>query len=1139
MCVCVSRLLGTCDDRWLRHVYPGQSRLDALLPASMVSMEVITECAGKGEVLPVCFTEGGVHGDLALFLGSDVHPIGAGGDKEATTCQKEGRRGSNVADPDFGAGSDGFVAVGVDPQSSTTIVLKPGFRLILFESSSSAASPSQCASPPSSLLFLQDSPEALARIQLVRFGGVDCVGVTASDDGVSCLLGTDYEMEKVRDGNLESAGGVDTSAPSSDEGSSSSESKEAQDTPLPAYVLAGMGLTRQPGFEMSKTMGARLRDEVARAFPLGAGVDTSEHQQAGGAAASVVAAQRGALAYSRELSAAHEAVIALLAARPPCFNAEGPPYAPDVAVPAGGEPTTGVNDEVERDQNRVLNILIETLFAYKSILEKGLEIVPKCGRASQAKHATTARKADKVVHTLSSSALRFLARSGDMLHVWGLDPVLYCPIFPGVRALVQGAVRRAAEAIGSYTQDGQQAFERAVVVSLTRSMVTRVPDTYKWVLPLAALELTSPGDFPDNGWWDTCVALVGDRHGKTDETVNSTSRLKLAKLFKMVISANTRADGGPTKDKPNQERSSGEDKEGLEACTDETTKNKAVNPGIAQVRKVVGSWLEFDEAEVPKLTEVCGTGDDCADDDSEDNDDAEVARQGAKLSPQKWDLGFDTCGWAGDQGAAAVAALARDRGITMGAVKAGVEATNRLGNDESESDAFFSTLSKLWSTATTDRATMNAIQAAEATAFSRDDVLRRLVLMETTMNSVFARVPSYVMCEARRWSEWMAEVRHSLSAVEEGGDSTTIGWLRYLLSHPPPAFESKTNMGSDASSTASSSSSSSDGDSDSSDGSKNSSNSGSGGGEEGDKEKPTAGSPDASSLVTVAGPQEALPPHNKVRRDSRERMKIKLGLLDELGMAVGAEESENNISAETKEEFNARARSLFGISTSQTRGVVSAKKLPSSIAAAHEAGSTKVRSRSGPAGEATKTAMVASNSSPGVSIHKEDTADEGEDSKFITFVAESFRPQRDNTDWHREVIPDPVLPAVSSDATSTAALAVADQEPTEAPEKTDAVTDKPAVGNEKAADRDHTIDTGQQLETPAASSPQNLPDGLLSGSDLPSETIPEHVTIEPAHTGRELDTQTGIVAEKDDGIRYDSTGCSYRSIELSSASNGV
>ena len=951
------------------------------------------------------------------------------------------------------------------------------------------------------------------------------MGVTTSDDGVGCLLSTDCETGKARDGTLKSARDGDTSACPSAEGSpgsdssSSSESNEAQDTPLPAYVLAGMGLIHQPGFEMSNTMGARLQDEFARAVQLGSGVDSSGHEQKGEAAGSVVAAQRAALAYSRELSATHEAVIALLAARPPCFNAAAPPCTPDMAVPPGGEPTTGVSDEVERDQNRVLNNLIETLFAYKGIVEKGLGIVPKCSRASQAKIAKSAREADEMVDTLTSSALRFLARSGDMLHVWGLDPVLYSPIFPGVRALVQAAVHRAADVIGSQSHDRRQNLERAVVASLTRTMVTRVPDDYKWVLPLAALALTSPGDLPDNGWWDTCVALVDDQHEKI-ETGGSTSRLKLAKLFKMVMSADKRAEGVVVKDQPKPVRSSGDDEDGLEARTEETTEKKVVNPGLAQVRKVVESWLEFDEAKVPISSVVSDAGHDCADDESEDDDDDGVAKQGIKLSPQQWDLGFDTSGWAGDRGAAAVAALARDRCILMDA-KVDVEGANRLGGDESGSDAFFSTLSQLWSAATSDRAMMSVVQAAEATAFRRDKVLRRLVLMETTMNSVFARLPAYVMCEAGRWSEWMVEIRCALHAVDQGGDSATVGWLRFLLSHPPPAFESKTDMGNDASSTTPSSSSSADGDSDSGNGSSSSSNRGSDSDEEGAKEKQTADSPDAQPLAAGAGPQEALPPHNKVRRDSRERMKIKLGILDELGMAVGAGESENDMPAEVKEEFNARARSLFGISTSQTRGVISAKKLPPSIAAAGEAENTKERSRSGPADGAAKAVMMASNSSPGIDTQKEDHADEGEECKFITFVAESFRPQRDNSDWHREVTPDPIPQPVSSDATSVAAPTVADQGPIESPELNTAVTNK---SGKSAADRDDTVDTGQELEAPPTGSPQSVPDGALTDVDSSPQTFPEHVVIEPAYPGRGADTQTGEVTENDDGVRYDLTG---------------
>lgn len=1084
------------------------------------------ECAGKGEVLPVCFTEGGIHSDLALFLRSDVYPIGGGGDNGASRIyQQDGRKGPNAAGSGGDAVMDGFVTVGADPQSATTIVLKPGFRLILFESSFSSASFSNPPSSCSSLLLLRDLPEALARIQLIRFGGVDCVGVTASDDGVSCLLSADCEMDpshrKVRHGSLDCAeDGEESSSSSSDEASGSSESIEAQDSTLPPYVLAGMGLISQPGFEMARTMGARLQEELARAIPSRSGkADVSEQQQSREEPVTpVVIAQREALAYNSQLNATHEAVIALLVARPPSFNAVGAPCTPDAAIPPGGEPTTGVSDDVERDQNRVLNNLIETLFAYKGVLEKGVDTVPKCDRASQAKHAMAALEAEEVTHSLASSALRFLARSGDMLHAWGIDPALYSPVFPGVRALVQGAVCRAADTIRSQRQDVQQALESAVVVSLTRSLVTRMADDCKWVLPLAALALSSPGDLPAGGWWDTCVALVGDRRGKIGESGGSASHLKLAKLFKMVVSADIGAGEGRAKDKSKQERSAGDGQENLEACTEKTMENGAVNPGLAQVRHVVGSWLDFYETEVPKLTELLTTGHDSAKDDSEDDGDTDIVRQGAELSPQQWDLGFDTSGWARDRGAMAVAALARDRGIPVG-IKTGVEDANGRdeNGDKNGNNAFFSTLTRLWSKATTDRAAMSEVQAVEAKAFSRDDVLRRLVLIETTMGSTFARLPGYVMCEAGRWAEWMAEVRRALSAVEVGGgDGSTIDRLRFLLSHPPPEFESKHHARNKVSLSPSSSSSSSAEDSDSSNGS-GSGNSGGESGEDSGTEEPAKGSSAASSSATGAGPQplavagevkplEALGAHPKVRRDSRERMKIKLGLLDGLGMAAGAE-SKNDMSAEMREECNTRARHLFGISTSQTRGISLAKN-------------TKEPARFGPAGKVVNTTVATPGFPASVNIHEEDDTGEGEERKFFTFVAESFRPRRDNSDWHREAIPDPVPPVIPSGTTGDASLAVTDQGPIEPRVKgAAAVNDEPAVENETAADTGRTVDTGKQDMEQPTGPPQNLLNGTHSDSDSSSEALPEKVAAKTAQAGKELFPLAEKAAVKD-GSRY-------------------
>lgn len=1088
----------TCTFRWLRRVYPGQPRLETLVPASMVSMDIIASCAGKGEILPVCFTEGGLHTDLALFLGSEVLPIAAAENKGSILAQQRSKERLGVVGSGGGLGPDGFVTVGVDLQSSTTtIILKPGFRLILFEtstssSSSSSSSPSSTSSPPSSLIFLQDSPDALAGVQLIRFGGVDSVGVVAADDGTGCLENnandtknsSAQDVERALTSSSSEKSSSDSSSDASDD-SSSTESKEAEDIPVPSFVLAGMGLIRQPGFEMSKTIGARLREEIARAFPreLGSGEETGQ-QALGESMATIVTTQREALAYSGQLGATHEAVIALLAARPPCFEPDLPRFAPDITVPPGGEPTTGVSDDVERDQNRVLNNLIETLFAYKTTLEKGVDTVAKCDRASQEKIAMTARKAEQLANRLASSTLRFLARCGDMLHVWGSDPALYSPVFPGVRALVHGVIRRVAHATEAPNPD-EAVLERNILSNLTRSMVTRVADECEWIVPLAALAINSPGDLPANGWWDTAVALLADRHSGVDGTEGVPSRLTLGKLFRMVVVAGARTGGGLVPLNHMLDHSPADDKDSRETSTEAVCKNKVMLEGMALVRAVVGPWLEHHEPEVPRLP----SDEDVASEDSANEaGDDESSRHGIILSPQRWDLGFDTSGWVRDRGATAVAALTRDRGLPF-------DINGRRGGEQ-ENNSFFIALSQLWTAAKTDRAMMNAMQAEEARPFSGDDMLYRLVFLEVTMNFIFARLPGYVMCEASRWLQWIAEVRRSLSVVEGGSDSSSIGSLRYLLSHPPPAFVAKSKVSDDISS---SFSSSQDG----------SSNSGSDSGEDGDNNaKSTKGQPiveersressdlsytngDSQSLA-VAGdvkPVETLggegAGHSKVRRDSRERMKIKLGLLDGLGMAVaGGENGNNDSSAEAKMEFNARARSLFGVSTSTARGVISARNPSSSSSAVAAAGSSTAANDSalpgsGPAGQGSKppTSTKLVGRSVSVNGHEEENADEEEECKFITFVAESFRPQRDNSDWHKEAKPAPPRRNVSADATSTADLVMAGQKVTDsAKDETIDVADTASSADETisvakntAVDEGHKDGETQQIAPAVAS----------------------------------------------------------------------
>ena len=1051
----------------------------------MVSMEVIAACAARGEVLPVCFTEGGVHSDLILFLGSEVLPIGAGEDKDPR-WQPSIKNAAGVAGNCTSSASDGFATVGGDPQFSTTVVLRPGFRLIIFDNSSVPSSgPSTSSSP---LLFLSDFPDALAAVQLIRFGGVDSVGIAAVDDGIAQLR--DADDERLEGGHADSAGGNEESSVSS------SDEEEAQDNPVPYFVLAGMGLTRQPGFEMSRTMGARLEEEVMRALSSNSEIDVAAQQRTVGPVATLVRAQKEALSYSSELSATHEAVIALFATRHPCFAKEGPPCTPDATVPSGGEPSSGVSDDVERDQSRVLNNLVETLFAYKSTLENGVDTAPKSDRAAQTKYATAASRAEKVAHDLISFALRFLARSGDMLHALRADPVLYSPIYPGVRARINGAIRTATEAMKPQMRNEMGALARILVANLTQGMTTRVANDFKWVLPLAGLAVTNPGELPDEGWWDTCVALVGDRQSGTDTAGGRRSRLTLAKLFKMVT-----AEAGAGHEVVNSKLNgtTGSEKGGsLEATTTRPSQQKHVGKKLAQIRALIGSWLDRSEVDVSKLT---SSEDDAAQvvvgEGGEDEDEeGSTSRRALSLSPQQWDFGFDTSTWARDQSATAVAALVRDSGLPFDPAE-GLHHRKKQNSEENDKNVFFGALSRLWAAATSDRASMNLMQAEEAKVFSGDEVLRRLVLLETTMNSVFARLPGFVMCEAGRWVEWIAEIRRSLSTVQNsGGDSASSGWLRFLLSHPPPAFESSRKVGDDHSSSSSSSSSSSDGGSGSDSDSDGSSSSERGSVEGSQKKKVNDKSADGVSTTQNAAAQPPIvtdeveqqeetgggAPHNKVRRDSRERIKIKLGLLDELGMARGGQGGKNDVSAETRQEFSARASSLFGIPTPQTRGVALARNRTSSASATRALAGANTRSDPLEQTDKMGTTIV----SAGAHSIVEDEDHETEEYKFITFVAESFRPQRDNSDWHKEANPEPGPPDTSKDTSSFAILGEKKNQK-EAVDGTVAA-DLPVVAAPCTAEgRDESIDPKKEIVTGTPSLPHHQPNPL---EKRPSDSQP-------------------------------------------------
>lgn len=1078
----------------------------------MVSMDIIAACAAKGEILPVCSTEGGIHIDLALFLGSDVLPNEAAEDKEPPRRKIDAKRESIAFGNDGGSSECyGSVTVGEEPQSSTTFVVKMGFRLILVARSLDFANPQRLKSPGNvtSMVFLEDSPEALSGVQLIRFGGVDSVGSPAADDGGGCSLHSKDCESSSNVTSIELAAGEDisrSSAPSDDNESSGSESKEGEDAKMPPFVTGGMGLRCQPGLEMSKTMGGRLQDEMVRALPPALEASGFDERQVRASRAAFSIAQKEALAYSCQLSTTHEAVITLLAARPPCFTQDVQHRTPDPTVPSGGEPPSGVSDDVERDQNRVLNNLIETLFAYKSTIERGSDTVPRCERASQAQHAEAARKAEQLAYRLTSSALQFLARSGDVLHACGSDPVLYSPVFPGVRALVHSAIRRAAGTMRPPNQDREGVLECFVVGSLTRSMMTRVSSDCTWVVPLAALAVNSPDDFPAKGWWDAFGTLVADRHRESEESSGDSSRISLAQLFKMVTAADkARASDSHTGIALESDHTPDRDPDHLEARTLGFGQDESATQGINKVQAVVSSWHELDDSEVPKVTTVNddnlqdSVGEAC---DDEECDGDETIHHGITLSPQRWDLGFDTSDWARDGGAAAAAAYNGNQDDPFG-IDDGVGGPDDRGSGNFNS--FFCSLSSLWTAAVSDRSKMNATQTAQAKAFSGDDVLRRLVLLEATMNSVFARLPGFVLCEASKWSEWISEVCRSLSTVREGcGNNASIGWLRFLLSHPPPVFESKSNVGDAVSSSSSSGSTDSNsGDSDSD--STSSTTSGRNGvgeaiDEENAKRGPiskTANDEISENSAAFSGElnQRESPgagvPHSKVRRDSRERMKIKLGLLDGLGTAVGSEQSDDVVTAETSKEFMARASSLFGIPTSRLRGVASAKKLPSSTTEnGTDVDSDECLRFSRTENVGTRATVGTMPALSNVSTHDEFDTGKDEEPKFITFVAETFRPQRDDSDWHKEETPVSAPLETSTDGKNTVALIVPDQSTASTSTATVVEDDTTSMATHPEDDENAKTQMIQQLktsETVSSSVASSPPEVDRDGSTTPTE----------------------------------------------------
>ena len=937
----------------------------------MVNLEVISTCAGKGELLPIRFTDGGVHVDLALFLGSDVLP-----DENAPSSVESGAK-VIINDVEM----DGRVIVGQGPDP-TTVVLKPGFRIMLFTnsmefsalrmpfSSSSASSKVRRTSDTSTqLVFLEDSPSALGQLQLIRFGGIDRLGVEAADEDNAPQL----EQDDVE------------SRAESQETSSSRESNVDGDRPFPPLFLAGMGLYHRPGSETLRILGDRMCDEIAGAFTLA--VRRIEIQKA---VAAVTTALGEAHAYSEQLSADHEAVVMLLTDRPPCFELTARFSVSSVAVLPGGEPRAGVSDDVEGNQNRVLNNLIETMFAYQNTLEKGVDTAPTLNRAAQAARVQAARKFERMARRLAWSGLRLMSRACDILNASGLDPVIYSPIFPGVLRMISGLIRNASLDASRQVKDE----ESVVLGAISRGLVARVPHDSAWMIPLAAMAATTHEYFPADGWWNTCIVLLADRHGLKPKT---PKQLTLAQLFQSL----SEGSGGISDPIESEEGRVNENNLGGEREVARDSDHTARGP--EHIQDVFGSQLDHEDvkAEAVLPSSQDGVTNDTDSDENEDN----TNNKRVPLSPQRWDLGFDTSEWTGNRSESTI--------TTNGFVD---------GENGAETDSFCELLMQRWAEVKADRSKLTPTQALVARPFSHDDVLQRLVLLEVTMKEVFASLARHVMTEAGQWSQWIAKIRRCLKAMREDsgrGRRALSEELSFLLTRPPPSIGSDTTAeGQVLASSASPSCCSSDGSGDS-----DSSFSGKGGngcaeqdrssfirvdgeprvgdvnGNGNDNDNGNGNSygngTESDSRLSLNAPSDDLKPPDsealcgglRFRRDSRERMKLKLGQVGGIEQKLTLDQTKNRAPVQARREFTARASNLFGVSSQHPKagvGLISARSVVQRTV-------RKTEERPDPNATHSK-AMVSNDEQEGM-----DDVDE-----YITFVAESFRPRRDNSDWYRE-----------------------------------------------------------------------------------------------------------------------------------------
>ncbi|CAM9302843.1 unnamed protein product, partial [Choristocarpus tenellus] len=669
----------------------------------LVSLEIISSSAEKGEVLMISGVDGGVHPDLALFLGSPLQTVHHRQELGETVVIVEATMGGEMR-------------------------LKHGFRLIMLTNSLDTTADSHevkenIGVPP--VVLLQDSLAALSGVQVIRFGGTDYVGarghgLMAENSGSLNLWKSEQDRET-----------SDEDCSSEDSGEATSQDSNGEQVAycsLPPLILAGMGLTRLPGYESCLLLEAEINNTVRFGLSY---------------------EKEGDPSFSHLLNTAHEAVIGLLSTVPN-YSKEG----------------ASLSGLYFADQNRVLNKLLDLIFSYHSVMERVRDVLLGNDRTAEKKLTPCAFQVRLQATCTTTAALALLSRFNEALTAWGADPALFDPSFPGVQSAVVSSVKRMIQCRVSDMEDKANMsqvtlppIELDVVKHLVKVLGMRVPPQSTWLLPIAAMAVTQPNLFPCIGWWRAFLMLVAAHNGQQ----LGVTKPGFAYLFRSISSSTTKK------------------KYSKHGGLDTRTIVGPTSDDFARVISLIQDITEIMEEE--KTTERVQEVVIAKNKSKRDDEDEESSGGKLRRMPHSWDTRFNTSGWA--------ARVAEEVEVAQKfSVSASGDVCEELSlpSDSVIPRPFLDKISQLVTAVKQGRSSMNPSQVLASRDVCNDEgVVQRLILIEASMTTMFSGLTLHVLTEANVWNLWLKEVEGAVKCALQG-HRDKVQQLYSLLNKPPPIY---------------------------------------------------------------------------------------------------------------------------------------------------------------------------------------------------------------------------------------------------------------------------------------------------------------------------------------------------------------